>query len=62
MVAARAADIVTLQRCRDGKHDIGMSRGGVPPGLMHDHRFGTLPGFDQAVKVLMMVDGLPPAQ
>jgi hypothetical protein len=56
LVAARAADVVALERRGGRQHDIGVARGCGPPRLVHDDGLGLLPGAAELVGVLMMVE------
>ena len=54
----RITDVVALiGRCRR-QHQIGVLGRRRPPGLMHDDGLGPLPGRDQAVQILVVMEGV----
>ena len=55
-VAGRADHIVAFERGRGREDDIRVARHGRPPRLMDDNGFRLLPGPEQAVQVLMMME------
>ena len=60
-VAFAATDVVPLHRRGRRQHDVGMARRRRPPGLVHHDGLRPAPGLDQAIEILVVVEGIAAA-
>ena len=49
-------DIIPLPECGGGQHDVGMTRGGGPADVLHDHSLRARPRLAQARQLLMVME------